>query len=329
MRAGGRGGADNRPAAPVQTPGVGLLSDSEKVAVKGGAFPKPPLVAPEASAIGPHRSRSAAGPGVPSDKGLRPQPLAANGSAPPAPPEVNARHPPPTTPRDVFVKTSGGPLPRGPLSYDALVHLRKSGSTKKTPLCPTVDHTIDGGGELPAAAGGLETRSGGPRPQAKRPPAVAPKPKAALPKPPAKPERDEAAPEDCPRGLTHAMDPEVVRLEALRKLGLLREAEAGGEALGPLPPPKPPSFLNPKPSRGPDRSPPSCSSERQSNQQNHANGERRPAGRPSADPGSAEAPPGACDASGAVGYTVMVLPGMGADRKEALRKLGLLKNDSR
>lgn len=258
--------------------------------------------------------------------------------------------PPPTKPRDASLKTAEGPLPRGPLSYDALVHLRKSTSTK-TPLCPAVDHTIDSASELPASAAGL--KPGPDRPAAAKcpPPPVAPKPKIFFPRPSARPEKEAAPPPDSSYGLKRVIDPEVVRLEALQKLGLLKETEAERDSLGPLPPPKPRSFLHPKPSRaagGPSRSPSVRSARageepedgpqgrhqlsgrepRPAARQSHKNGGHRPEAPPFAD--SAEAPPGPRNASkNAVGYTVMVVPGMGADRKEALRKLGLLKNESR
>lgn len=38
--------------------------------------------------------------------------------------------------------------------------------------------------------------------------------------------------------------------------------------------------------------------------------------------------PDAPKASNSVAYTVMMVPGMGADRKEALRKLGLLRDEA-
>lgn len=302
-------------------------------------------------------------------------------AAPPVPLEANARLPPPTKPRDFFMKTAKEPLPRGPLSYDALVHLRKSTSIKKTPLCPTVDHTIDSGSELPVAVKGLKLGSGRLHSQAggaKCSPAVPPKPKIILPQSSVKSEVPILS--DSSYSLKHVMDPEVVRLEALQKLGLLKEAEAERDTLGALPPPKSHSFLHPKPSRsarGPSRSPSFCPSQGLSEsrgkplqssasfhqlsrceqqpdaaahhfqtdkgaatrlqhskaRQTHKNGGVCPEARPLTGAGSVEATPPAPlrpqGTSNAVGYTIMVVPGMGADRKEALRKLGLLKNESR
>lgn len=253
---------------------------------------------------------------------------------------------------DVLLKTAEGRPPRGPLSYDALVHLRKSTSTKKTPLCPTVDHTIDSGPEpwLPAEGPNL----GGARPHsqaaaAKRPPPVAPKPKSILAKPWEKSGNEASIPPDSLSRLKQATNPEVVRLEALHKLGLLKEAEAERDTLGPLPLLKSHSFLHPKPSRcarGPSRSPsfPSCSGsqsrpvqppsrweqqpvpagwlERCTSKQTPRKAGSDPGAQPFTDPGSAQAPP---RPQNTVGYTVVLVPGMGADRKEALRKLGLLK----
>lgn len=352
------------------TSGAVLLSGSQKTAkeeekpavkpLQTCELPAPPAVA--------SRPPSSATPQL--DQVLRSQPPSAAPSkpadqqqkleSPPAPPEEKVLVPPPTTPRDVVLKAAEGPPPRGPLSYDALVHLRKSTSTKKTPLCPTVDHTIDSGTEPSVPGEVLKSGPDRPHPQAaaaKCPPPVAPKPKIPLAKPSVKPENGGLVSPDPFHGLRNVTNPEVVRLEALQKLGLLKETEADGDTLGPLPPPKPHSFLHPKPSRsvrGPSRGPssppqagptsektpqqssaslqhlPRCEQqpltagcpERPTTQQ-HTNGGPKPAAQPCADPGSAEALPRS--ASTTVGYTIMVVPGMGADRREALRKLGLLK----
>lgn len=292
-------------------------------------------------------------------------------AAPPLPLEVNAVIPPPTKPRHFFMKTAEGPLPRGPLSYDALVYLRKSTSTKKTPLCPTVDHTIDSGNEPPVAVEGLKLGSSRPRSQAgaaKCPPALPPKPKILFAQSSVKTEDEAPIPSDSSYSLKHVTDPEVVRLEALQKLGLLKEEEAERDTLGPLPPRKSHSLYHP--SRNPSFSPSQVHSESKSkplqtsasihqrsrceqqprsvpkqfqtdegaatglqlsaSQQNHKTVGPCPEERPCTDSGSVNptsaAPPRPQSTSNAVGYTVMVVPGMGADRKEALRKLGLLKN---
>lgn len=294
-------------------------------------------------------------------------------AAPPLPLEVNAVIPPLTKPRHFFMKTAEGPLPRGPLSYDALVYLRKSTSTKKTPLCPTVDHTIDSGNEPPAAVEGLKLGSSRPHSQAgaaKCPPALPPKPKILLAQSSVKTENEASIPSDSSYSLKHATDPEAVRLEALQKLGLLKEEEEEAErdTIGPLPPRKSHSLL--QPSRNPSFSPLQVHSESRSKplqssgsihqrsrceqqprsvpqqfqtekgaatglqlsatQQNHKTVGPCPEERPCTDSGSVKstpmAPPRPESTSNAVRYTVMVVPGMGADRKEALRKLGLLKN---
>lgn len=308
-------------------------------------------------------------PGATSHKVLRSRPPSAASSKPsdqkhekpappPQPPEVTVPVPPAPKPREVLLKTAEGPPPRGPLSYDALVHLRKSTSTKKTPLCPTVDHTIASGSEPSGPVEGLKLGSDRLHSQpaaAKRPPPVAPKPKIILAKPPGKSENEGPIPSGSFHGLKGVANPEVVRLEALQKLGLLKETEADRDTLGPLPPPKSHSFLHPKPSRsarGPSRSPSFPSPQARSGSENKAlrspagfqqpvsagllersatkqtlrNGGSHPEAQPYADSGSATAPPRTQNTSNTVGYTVMVVPGMGADRKEALRKLGLLKN---
>lgn len=320
-------------------------------------------------------SSSTPKPGATADKVLQSQPLSAASSKPwdhqqekpaphPAPLEEKPLVPPPTKPWDVLLKTAEGPPPRGPLSYDALVHLRKSTSTKKTPLCPTVDHTIDSGNGPSVPVGGLKLGSDRPHSQAaaaKCPPPVAPKPKVTFAKASVKSEKEGPIASDSFYGLENVTNPEVVRLEALQKLGLLTETEAERDTLGPLPPPKSHSFLHPKPSRSarsPSRNPSFSSQvgpasknsalqssagsqhrsrceqqpvtagcvERSAAKQQLGNGGCYPEAQPSTDSGSAEAPPRPQNTSNTVGYTVMVVPGLGADRREALRKLGLLKN---
>lgn len=325
-----------------------------------------------AAASKPPCSSSSPKPGGTSDKVLHSQPPSAASSKPsdhkhrtPAPPPVQPEGSvpiaPTTKPRDGLLKTAEGPPPRGPLSYDALVHLRKSTSTKKTPLCPTVDHTIDSGKEPCVPVEGPNLGADRPHFQAsaaKCPPPVAPKPKINLTKPSEKSENEASIPSDSFYRLEQVTNPEVVRLEALQKLGLLKEAEADRDTLGPLPPPKSHSFLRPKPSRsarGPSRSPsfsPCSASENRPVQSSAAiqhlsrceprpipvpagwlgrstskprprNAGPLPGAQPFKHPGSAKAPP---RPQNTVGYTVVVVPGMGADRREALKKLGLLKN---
>lgn len=286
-------------------------------------------------------------------------------AAPHVPSEVNVMMPPPVKPRDFSVRMPEGALPRGPLSYDALVHLRKSASTKKTPLCPKIDHTIDSDRPLPVTVEGLKPGSDRSYSQAAvaklGPPLVAPKPKMPA-KSSVKIQSEATATSDSSYNLTCASDQEIVRLEALQKLGLLKDQQHEDDRVTPLPPPKPPSSLDPtlsRISRGPSRSPSFCQSQVGSEPKssanfhhdhqpasashpskssgletarpnNQTNGGHRPepqhvtAAKPVKSASAAE--PAAQKASQAVGYTAMVVPGMGADRKEALRKLGLLKN---
>lgn len=334
-------------------------------------------------------------PSVPLDKNLRSQPhITASSKTPdhkhnqkPAAPqvtlEVNVVIPPPTKPRDFLARTAEVPLPRGPLSYEALVHLRKSASTKKTPLCPSVDHTIELEKHLPLTVEVL--KPGSDRAHSQAPisktghPAVAPKPKKITPNISAKTPNEAAVTSDSLYKVKNATDPQVVRLEALQKLGLRKGQQSENETVGPLPPPKShssfdlsrstrgPSYVNPsrspsfcdsqvpsEPKHGPlqssasfhhgsrwDQQPGSVSSTSQSNRlkaaslersatlDNHLNAPIEPphavtATKPMKTTSAAEPVPH--QASNAVGYTVMVVPGMGTDRKEALRKLGLLKN---
>lgn len=298
---------------------------------------------------------------------------------PPPPPPPPPRPPPPALPikpKEFSVKTAEVPLPRGPLSYDALVHLRKSASTKKTPLCPKIDHTIDLEKHLPAPVEGPKQgseKSDSHVPTSKAvPPVVAPKPQKISAGVSVKTPHQVPVSSDLSHRVKHGNDPQVVRLEALHKLGLIQEQESENETVAPLPPPKPHSFLKPtsngltrglsnvhtsrspsltKPKSKPlqssasfhhssrcDQQPVSASVPAQPNGVkptglgrsatldnptdlgHHPKPQHIPAPKPTS---AAQALPN--NASSTVGYTMMVVPGMGADRKEALRKLGLLK----
>ncbi|XP_034389583.1 specifically androgen-regulated gene protein [Cyclopterus lumpus] len=297
--------------------------------------------------------------GVPPDKNLSYKPhfsppsnkpdLHQKPVAPRVPLEVNGVMPPPTKPRDYSVRKAEG-LPRGPLSYEALVHLRRSASTKKTPLCPAIDHTIDLDKRLPVTVEGpnlgYPPRSDRSHSEAYRsktgPPVIGPKPKRIPANISVKTQNEASVTSDPPFNIKNASDPQVVRLEALQKLGLLRDQEPEKESVVPGPPhvnpSRSPSFCHSQvptePKNRPlqssvsfhhysrsDQQPAAASEPAQSNGfkatglersatlDNHRNGQ-----------------PATRKPSTSVGYTVMVVPGMGADRKEALRKLGLLKD---
>lgn len=329
-------------------------------------------------------------------------------TAPSSQPEAKPRHiklaqapiydnfvkppPPPIKPRDISAKGGETPLPRGPLSYDALVHLRKSASEKMTPLCPKIDHTIDLEKHQPTPVEDPKQESNEsdlqtPLTGKAAPPAVAPKPKKIPAVVPVKTPDQTRLLSDPSYKLKHCSDAQVVRLEALHKLGLLQEQEPQMETVAPappvppVPPPKPKNFVSPtsdKLSGGPSnshplRSPSFCDSqvvtkpkvrplqssisfqhssrhEQQTVDASHhvqpstvkpdgpqpsasLNNHKGPAPCPKPLHIPALHPTQATSASqatpntnsNAVGYTVMVVPGMGADRKEALRKLGLLK----
>uniref|UniRef100_A0A3Q1KIN1 Uncharacterized protein n=1 Tax=Anabas testudineus TaxID=64144 RepID=A0A3Q1KIN1_ANATE len=310
--------------------------------------------------------------------------------APPVPLEVNVVIPPPTKPRDYSFRPAEGPLPRGPLSYDALVHLRRNASTKKTPLCPTVDHTIDVAKHHPATMEGQNPgklpRSDGSHLEASKsksgPPVMAPKPKRIPANISVKTQNEVMSTSDLSDSVKHASDPQVVRLEALQKLGLLKEQEQENETVTPPSPtkshissldPLPNRFIRGPPNVNPSRSPSfsysqvatepknrslqssssfhHCSRrdhqpvstphpaqvnglraaglERSATLDNHKNGGNGPELRHTTAAGqnktNTAAQPVSHKSSNAVPYTVMVVPGMGTDRKEALRKLGLLK----
>uniref|UniRef100_A0A8D3CZG7 Specifically androgen-regulated gene protein n=1 Tax=Scophthalmus maximus TaxID=52904 RepID=A0A8D3CZG7_SCOMX len=297
--------------------------------------------------------------------------------------EVNVVIPPPTKPKDYSVKTVEDPLPRGPLSYEALVYLRRSASTKKTPLCRTVDHTIDLDKRLPATKEhpnlGNIPRSDRFPPESSKPktcpPVVAPKPKNIPANIAVKTQNKALTASDSSYSIKHAKDPQVVRLEALHKLGLLKDQHPDNETVAPLSPTKSQSSLDPTPKRftkvNPPRSPSFCYSQvpkikplqSSASFHHHSRCDQHsgPVSHPvqshelKADVLEHSAPlhgprnSGNCPELGhvagpepmrtttaaqpvpqkpsnSVGYTVMVVPGMGADRREALRKLGLLKH---
>lgn len=293
--------------------------------------------------------------------------------------------PHPIKPKEFPAKMGETPLPRGPLSYDALVHLRKSASEKMTPLCPKIDHTIDLENRLPAPAEDprQEPNKSDLQPSSTckaAPPVVAPKPRKNPAVVSVKTPDQTRLVCDPAYKLKHCSDAQVVRLEALQKLGLLQEQEPQNQTAAPappLPPPKPKNFVNPtsdKLARGPSnehplRSPSFCDSQvvtepkvrplqssisfqhssRREQQigaashhvlpsrvkpdgpqpsaslNNHKGPALCPKPRHIPAPHPTQTSSAGQASSNAVGYTAMVVPGMGADRKEALRKLGLLK----
>lgn len=312
----------------------------------------------------------------PSTEEVDPQ-LNQNYEPPPVPIEVNVVIPPPNKTQDYSGKAAESSLQRGPLSYDALVYLRKNASAKKTPLCPTVDHTIDLVNQHSSDAADNEpiqtnlSRFDRFNPEFSQsrtiPPAVPPKPKKVSINTSAKTQNPAAISSSHSFNVKCAPDPEVVRQEALQKLGLLRDKDPANDTLfqtstdngldaAPNRYVKAPSNINPArspsfcvtrvpaapknrslhssasfyhPSR---RDQPTASHLVQTNRlktqhsatQSNAEFIPKPHRLASAEPGkgtdTAQKP------SNTVGYTVMVVPGMGADRREALRKLGLLKD---
>nr|XP_057911444.1 specifically androgen-regulated gene protein isoform X2 [Doryrhamphus excisus] len=283
-------------------------------------------------------------------------------------PLENVVIPPATKPKD-SVRTAEVPLPRGPLSYDALVYLRRSASTKKTPLCPTVDHTIDlvkrptVTSECPNHRNTVKSdRSVSETGKFKMdPPPVAPKPKI-IPSNVSLKTQNEVTPGSNPSySIKNATDPKVVRLEALQKLGLLKDHQPENVSTARLELPKCQSSVDPMGNRfsktsvniSPSRCPSFCHSQvvpgpRNKGLQSSASFHHYSYSHPSQpcptakvnlqndpEPQHKTAPQTekssfgvrqtSQKASNAVAYTVMMVPGMGADRKEALRKLGLLK----
>ncbi|XP_054472380.1 specifically androgen-regulated gene protein [Anoplopoma fimbria] len=294
-----------------------------------------------------------------------------NQKPPRVPLEVNVVIPPPTKPRDYSVRKAEG-LPRGPLSYEALVHLRRSASTKKTPLCPTIDHTIESDKHLHVTFEG-PNRGNPPRSDRSHseaykamagPPVVGPKPKKIPANISVKAKNEASLTSDSSYDIKNAKDPKVVRLEALQKLGLLKDQQPENESEAQRLPLKSHSSLDPTPNRltrgpsnhNPSRSPSFCHSQVPTEPKNkplqisasfhnysRPDQQPLPVSDPAQSNGSKAAglersatldnhrnggntQPGSRKPSNSVGYSVMVVPGMGADRKEALKKLGLLKD---
>ncbi|XP_077385509.1 uncharacterized protein LOC144023673 [Festucalex cinctus] len=260
---------------------------------------------------------------------------------------------------------------RGPLSYDALVYLRRSASTKKTPLCPTVDHTIDLVKRTPVTTegpnGGNVGRSDRAISAAARfsrtgPPPVAQKPQRIPSNIAAKTDKEATPASNSSHGLKNATDPKVVRQEALQKLGLLKDQQSEPARLEL---PKSNSSVGNEFSKSPLRSPSFCYApgppgprvkglQNSASFHHHARCEQQAAWLPNnskaAGPERAatfvvnrkneikqpeprlktvpEDQPVTPNASNSVAYTMMMVRGMGADRKEALRKLGLLRDES-
>lgn len=270
-------------------------------------------------------------------------------------------------------KAQDSSLQRGPLSYDALVYLRKNASEKKTPLCPTVDHTLESG-HLPAStvkdispAQSNISRFDRFHPEFSQsrtiPPAVPPKPKKGADSP--SPKTQTAVTSSRSFSVKRTPNPEAVRQEALQKLGLIKETNetplpaSTSKALNGLGPAHS-RVIKSSSSNNPTRSPSFCvtrlpaepkskglhssasfhhttRSEQASTHNIQDN--RTKTGppnihrdkQPSLAPSKPSTGPNSNTAvtpkpSSAVGYTYMVVPGMGADRREALRKLGLLKD---
>ncbi|CAJ1050169.1 specifically androgen-regulated gene protein [Xyrichtys novacula] len=325
-------------------------------------------------------------PGVPKDRNLTSKSQVTSSSkelvhkdaqkpvAPQLPLEINVVISPSNKPVERPVKTPEGPLPRGPLSYEALFYLRRTASTKKTPLCPTIDHTIESDKQRPATAEGQNqnpTKSVRFHPEVSisrtSPPVVAPKPPKIPGNVSVKTQKQPFV-KDSLFNMKHATDPEVVRMEALQKLGLLKDQEnTRGAALsapqsfstlnrtshgftgGPSPS-RSPSFsqVNVEPKTKPLQSSASFHHPPRTDQQpvfvsnppqstgvkaaglvrSNTLGNHRFAGNDPELPHntkSTSAQSSPSKSSNTVPYTVMMVPGMGVDRREALRKLGLLK----
>ncbi|XP_020774301.2 specifically androgen-regulated gene protein [Boleophthalmus pectinirostris] len=301
-----------------------------------------------------------------SDKEINPK-IPQSTAPPPVPLEVNVIIPPKI--QQHSGKAVDSSLQRGPLSYDALVYLRKNAAEKKTPLCPSVDHTIESVNQ--------DTTTGSVQSNISRfdrfhpefsqsrtiPPAVPLKPKKSTDISKTKPQT--ALGSSHSFSVKRTPNPEIVRQEALQKLGLIKESN---EASLPTSTPKvqdgpdsatsefvtspaknnsmrSPSFCVTRlPSEPKSKGLQSSASFHNSSRPDQASGTHNQTNRLKNGPqnnyrnephhlvpsepakGLNAAQSAAPKTPSAVGYTVMVVPGMGADRREALRKLGLLKD---
>lgn len=148
--------------------------------------------------------------------------------------------PPPTKPKDPPGRVSEGALSRGPLSYEALVQLRKSASMKKTPRSPTDEYRDwnqqpsvstrpvypNHGGSLPRTPSDSPTHSTLPPEPSSRhsPPVVVPKPRRIPTNISQKIQKGPASPTSVSAPSERRLsDPQRVRMEALQKLGLMRD----------------------------------------------------------------------------------------------------------
>ncbi|XP_062314196.1 specifically androgen-regulated gene protein [Osmerus eperlanus] len=138
--------------------------------------------------------------------------------------------PPPTKVRG----PPGGPevgFPRGPLSYEALVQLRKSASMKRAPDSPGADPSRDRN-KQPSGPTPLQGHHGSshpttpsdPHPQ--KPTRSNPSPPVVAPKPQRMPSSASRSPQDAAAAspTSNSLQSERVRKEALLKLGLLRDS---------------------------------------------------------------------------------------------------------
>ncbi|XP_021425197.1 specifically androgen-regulated gene protein-like [Oncorhynchus mykiss] len=228
----------------------------------GYLVPTPFILANSTSCILPK-----ARPGIPQDKEnslSKPQVTALDnmlcqGNHPCLPPEVNVVVIPPPSKLKDYPGQRPPPSPRGPLSYEALVQLRKSASMKRTPQSPTAE-TRDWNRQPSASDIPIHPHHGStprgcsvtpaqvilprePSNHKASPPVVFPKP----PKIPshiavntqrdtANPTTDSSAPSlgSLPRD-RRLSDPQKVRNDALQKLGLLRDNnESQPEPVTPL-----------------------------------------------------------------------------------------------
>lgn len=224
---------------------------------------------------------------------------------------------------------------RGPLSYEGLVQLRKTASVRKTNASEAKPQE-----QLVSANKVKEHTSSKPVP-----PPVAPKPKIhpqTNPQGPANSKTDPNVPRTRALSVDHLMNPEKVRLEALCKLGLLK-VESDTRQLGTKGQNFPPPRVAPKPDKPINwqvhsgsplhqrsvsdicTDPPCPQHDNVTSAGKAATLERTNRGPSGSELDTEQVSSSRSKSQHVQGFSVPV-HSIGKDRREALQKLGLLKN---
>lgn len=261
--------------------------------------------------------------------------ILANRPAPQAPSEVNVVVIPPPrktkSKNDTEEENLNNPSNasrRGPLSYEGLVQLRKTASIRK----PEEQLQVPANKVNPVAQT-LPPTSKEHTSSKPIPPPVAPKPQIKHPMNPEGPPNSTNTPHTRALTVDDLMNPEKVRLEALCKLGLLkvesniRQHETSQQPLRPRVAPKPKKPLHQR-SASDITDPPHPQHNNMTSAGKAATLERSnrgPSGSDITELNTEQVSPSRSKSQHVQGFSVPV-HSIGRDRREALRKLGLLKN---